>query len=176
LVGEDRALPPLPSAGEPAAHDGLGAALVAVDVGGVEEVDAVVVGGVHDRVGVGFVGLLTEVHGAEAEPRDLQTGTTEVGVLHVSTLPPTRPSVQPSLSPYSLALRRHPRTRGSGDRVHQEPELEPPAPPPPLKPPPQPEPPEDPELAVAANVPPAEEAKLPAPSAMLVKSGNIAPL
>ena len=60
---------------------------------------------------------------------------------------------------------------------YQEPELEPPTPPPPLNPPPlNAEPPDDPELAVAAKVPPAEDAKLPAPSAMLVKSGNIEPL
>jgi hypothetical protein len=65
----------------------------------------------------------------------------------------------------------------AGRTAYQEPLLDPPTPPPPLNPPPlNAEPPDDPELAVAANVPPADEAKLPAPSAMLVKSGNIAPL
>src|SRR6476659_7821800 len=93
----------------------------------------------------------------------------------------SRPSLPPGrLSNRAFAVQPgsalSPPNRESGDRVHHEPELEPPAPPPPLKPPPNPEPPDDPELAVAANVPPAEEAKLPAPSAMLVKSGNIAPL
>ena len=39
-----------------------------IQVRGVEEVDAVLMGGVHDDVGIGLAGDGTEIHGAEAEP------------------------------------------------------------------------------------------------------------
>ena len=59
---------------------------------------------------------------------------------------------------------------------YQEPELLPPPPPPENPPPPpKPEPPDPPVVAEAAKVPSAVVAKLPAPSAMLPKSGNPVP-
>jgi len=75
LGREHGALAPPSTRGEPVAHDLLGDATPnprAVHVGRVEEVDAVLVGGIHDDVGVGLRGLRAEVHGAEAETRDLQ--------------------------------------------------------------------------------------------------------
>src|SRR4029079_690644 len=65
LGGEDGSLPSPTAGGEPAAEDPLGATPLAVDVGRVEEVDAVVVGRVHDLVRVGLAGPLAEVHGAK---------------------------------------------------------------------------------------------------------------
>src|SRR5665811_1559409 len=62
--------------GEPVAHDllrGTPAEAPAVDVRRVEVVDAVLVGGIHDGVRVDFLGLRTEVHGAEAKARNSQT-------------------------------------------------------------------------------------------------------
>jgi hypothetical protein len=43
----------------------------AVDVGGVEEVDAGIKGGVHDRLACWLVDVPTEVHGAQRDPADL---------------------------------------------------------------------------------------------------------
>jgi hypothetical protein len=54
----------------------------AVDVGGVEEVDARIDRGVHDRETGCFVHCVAEVHGAEADPADQQTGTAQVPVGH----------------------------------------------------------------------------------------------
>ena len=54
----------------------------AVDVGGVEEVDARIDGGVHDRETGRFVHRVAEVHGAETDPADQQTGTAQVPVGH----------------------------------------------------------------------------------------------
>ncbi len=85
LGGEDGPLAAAAALREPAADDLFGAALVlgpAVDVGGVEEVDALLVGGVHDLVGVGLFGVRAEVHGAQAQAGDGQAGTAEVGELH----------------------------------------------------------------------------------------------
>ena len=50
----------------------------AVDVGGVEEVDARIDGGVHDRETGRFVHGVAEVHGPEADPADQQTGAAQV--------------------------------------------------------------------------------------------------
>ena len=57
--------------------------LPAVDVGGVEEVDAQLQRPVHDGEAVGFGGLRAEVHRAQAQPADLQPGAAEIDVLHV---------------------------------------------------------------------------------------------
>ena len=82
LGGDDRALPPPPSLSEPASNDLLGGTPTPVGIGGVEEVDAHLVRPVHDGEGGRLVGLGTEVHGAEAEATDAETGTTEVGEVH----------------------------------------------------------------------------------------------
>jgi len=62
-----------------------------VDVGGVEERDAALDRGAHDRLGgvlvedPGAVRVVAEAHHAEADPRDAQAGATEVDVLHVTS-------------------------------------------------------------------------------------------
>ena len=66
---------------QPAPDDLLGdalAVLAAVDVGGVEEVDAQLQRLVHDREAVGLARLRPEVHRAQAQPADLQAGAAEV--------------------------------------------------------------------------------------------------
>ena len=90
LGREDGLVAALAALREPRAEDLLGPAAVlapAVHVGGVEEVDAVLVGLVHDRVRGGLVGLRTEVHRPEDEPGHAQAGPAEVGVLHTDSLP-----------------------------------------------------------------------------------------
>src|SRR5690606_28272351 len=56
----------------------------AVAVGGVEEVDPLVVSGIHDLEGVGLRRGPAEIHGAEADAADTEAGTAQVGVLHWS--------------------------------------------------------------------------------------------
>jgi hypothetical protein len=76
----------LPALGKPAAEDLLSPATVlgaAIHIGRVKEVDPRFLGGVHDGVGCSFLGLRTEVHGAQAQTRDGQAGTAKMGVLHV---------------------------------------------------------------------------------------------
>ncbi|MNS88881.1 hypothetical protein D3C72_1228730 [compost metagenome] len=85
LGGDDDLLAPAAALGEPAAEDLLGDALAAhpaVDVGRVEEVDAVLERAVHDGERVRFGGLGPEVHRAQAQPADHQAGAAEVGVFH----------------------------------------------------------------------------------------------
>src|SRR5204863_2921426 len=90
LRRDHRALASTLAPGEPAPDDRLGeAAAVAVDVGGVEEVDAEVEGSVHDPVTLVLLGLRAasgllhaEVHGAEAERADPEAGTAEQSVVH----------------------------------------------------------------------------------------------
>ncbi len=85
LRGDHRLLAPTAALGEPASDDLLGPALPLappVHVGRVEEVDAGLVGGVHDREGVLLGGLRAEVHRAEAQSADRQAGAAQVGVLH----------------------------------------------------------------------------------------------
>src|SRR5215472_813441 len=53
---------------------------------GVEEVDAVLVGPVHELVGAGLVGDPPEVHRPEAEPADRDAAAAEMRVLHGVTL------------------------------------------------------------------------------------------
>jgi hypothetical protein len=52
------ALSSLSTGGEPRAQNPLGTTLASVNIGGVEVVDAVLVGGVQDRVRVALVGVL----------------------------------------------------------------------------------------------------------------------
>ena len=86
LGGQHDLLPPAAALGEPAADDLLGLA-AAVDVGGVEEVDAGLERRVHDLVAVGLVGLRPEVHRAEAQRADPQAGAAEVAIVHGRNLP-----------------------------------------------------------------------------------------
>ena len=71
--------------------EGLFALALGVDVGGVEEVDAGVDGGLDELVGSGLVdgadgseeaGAAVEGHGAETERRDEEAGVAECLVLH----------------------------------------------------------------------------------------------
>src|SRR5690606_34925296 len=82
LRGEHDALPAVAGGlGEPAADDLLGASGVAgpaVDVGGVEEVDAQFQRAVHDGEAVGLAGLGAEVHGAQADRADEHAAAAEV--------------------------------------------------------------------------------------------------
>ena len=88
LGGQHGPLPPAAAAREPVTDDLLGPARMrfvvladlpgrggrpAVAVGGVEEVDADLVGVIHDRVRFGGRGQRPEVHRAEAQPADGQT-------------------------------------------------------------------------------------------------------
>src|SRR5262249_33516334 len=85
LGGDDNLLAPAAALGEPATDDLFGDALAElppVHVGGVEEIDAVFAGAVHDREAVRLRRDGTEVHGAQAEAADGQAGTAEVRVLH----------------------------------------------------------------------------------------------
>ncbi len=85
LGGEHDLLPPLPALGEPATDDRLGLA-AAVDVGRVEEVDALFERRVHDGEAVGLVGPRAEVHRAEAQRAHPQAGSPECSVLHDTLL------------------------------------------------------------------------------------------
>jgi len=70
---------------EPTADDLLGDAttgLPAVDVGGVEEVEAELERSVHDREALALSRLWTEVHRAEAEAAHLESRAPELHVLH----------------------------------------------------------------------------------------------
>ena len=87
LGGEDDLVAAVAALREPGAEDLLGAALVlapAVDVRGVEEVDARLQGGVHEGVAVALVGLGAEVHRPQDEAADLESGASELRVLHGS--------------------------------------------------------------------------------------------
>src|SRR4051794_33116779 len=91
LRGDDSLLAATAALREPPADDLLGdafALLPPVDVGAVEEVDAVLDGAVHDPVRVILARLRPEVHGAEDEAGDGQTGAAEVRVLHVCDVTP----------------------------------------------------------------------------------------
>lgn len=76
---------------EPFADDLLGAAGVdraAVSVSGVEEVDALVVSGIHDRVGVLHAGVRPKVHRAQADTANGKAGPAEMSEVHTANLPP----------------------------------------------------------------------------------------
>ncbi len=97
-LGRDDHLLARAARGEPLAEDALGQAVLAVDIGGIDEVDAgreraiehteafLAVGAdlVHERLGVG----LAEGHAAEAEHRDLRAGLTELTVAHAANSTP----------------------------------------------------------------------------------------
>ena len=57
-----------------------------IHVGGVEERDAGVRGGIHDRERGLLVALISERHRAEAQPRHLEAGAAETNVLHATTI------------------------------------------------------------------------------------------
>ncbi len=82
LGGQDGPVAPAAPGGEPPADDLLGAAF-AVHIGGVEEVDAVLVRTVHDRVAVLFGRFRPEVHRAQDEPGHGEAAAAEPGVVHV---------------------------------------------------------------------------------------------
>src|SRR5439155_1482430 len=85
LGGQDDALAAAAALGEPAPDDLLGHALArppAVDVGGVEEVDAELQRPVHDGEALGLGGERAEVHGAEAEAAYLEPRPAETRVVH----------------------------------------------------------------------------------------------
>jgi hypothetical protein len=73
---------------QPAPEDLLGpphgveAAAHRIDVGGVEEGDPARGGAVEDGHRGGLVALQAEGHGAEADPRDLQSRAAEANVAH----------------------------------------------------------------------------------------------
>jgi hypothetical protein len=80
------------AAAQPAAEDLLRAADLAqagaerVDVGGVEERDAVLRRPVEDRDRRLLVGLQAKGHRAEADARDLQPGSAQANVLHAASV------------------------------------------------------------------------------------------
>ncbi len=86
LRREHGLLPPATALREPPADDllGLGAA---VDVGGVEEVDARLERRVHELVARRLVGLGAEVHRAQAQRADAEAGAAEEAVIHAGNLP-----------------------------------------------------------------------------------------
>ena len=59
----------------------------AVDVGGVEEVDARIDRGVHDREAARFVHGVAEVHGPQTDPADHQTGAPKCPYVISSLMP-----------------------------------------------------------------------------------------
>jgi hypothetical protein len=70
LGGQDHRVPAAASLGKPASQDLLGVALLAapaVDVGGVEEIDAKLQGPIHDLETLFLGGVPAEVHGAQTD-------------------------------------------------------------------------------------------------------------
>lgn len=57
-----------------------------VAVGGVQEVDPMIVRRVHDRVRVRLLGLRAKVHGAQTKAGDGEAGAAEVSEVHDATL------------------------------------------------------------------------------------------
>ena len=70
---------------EPPAHDLLSFA-PAIAVGSVEEVDAGIEGAIHDGEAFRLARLRPKVHGAERQRTDEQAGTSEVAIIHVTTI------------------------------------------------------------------------------------------
>ena len=79
---------------EPVAHDFLGNAVAernvgalrtAVDVRRVDELDAQIVGAVHDLEARGLVGEVPEVHGSQAQAAHDQAGSAQMPILHKSS-------------------------------------------------------------------------------------------
>ena len=69
----------------------LGRCAERIDVGGVEERDARLGGGIHDRERRLVVALVSERHRAEAQPRHLEAGAAEANVFHGATIQRTSP-------------------------------------------------------------------------------------
>ena len=98
LRRDDDAFAPAITLREPPADDRLGEAVpVAVDVGGVEEVQPELEAAVHDPERLVLVGLHTlvrgahpEVHRAEHERAHAQSRASEQSIVHRSTLPASR--------------------------------------------------------------------------------------
>ena len=77
---------PVTPSGKRAADDLLAAAAVPVDVGGVEERDARVEGGVDHRAGGGFVDPAAEVVAAQADDGHFEVGAAQAARAHPGTL------------------------------------------------------------------------------------------
>jgi hypothetical protein len=91
LGGNNGPLPPAAACGEPVADDGFCLArLAAVAVGGVEEIDARLVGDVHDGVRVFLRRSGPEVHRAKTKSGNFEAGTAEIGEVHSGSLSPPR--------------------------------------------------------------------------------------
>ncbi|KAG1486851.1 hypothetical protein G6F53_013879 [Rhizopus delemar] len=52
------------------------------NIGAVEQVDAGVHGSIHDGKAGRLIGKLAEVHGAKAQPADLQARAAQRGIVH----------------------------------------------------------------------------------------------
>ena len=79
---------------EPLAHDFLGNAVAernvgalrtAVDVRRVDELDAQIVGAVHDLEARGLVGEVAEIHGSKTQTAHDQAGSAQMAILHDSS-------------------------------------------------------------------------------------------
>lgn len=79
LGGEDPVVAPVL---DRTPHDLLGAA-VGIDVGRVDEVDALVAGSIDDAARRRLVRLRAEHHRAEAQRRDFQAATAETTIVHL---------------------------------------------------------------------------------------------
>ena len=85
LGGDDDFLAPTAALREPAPDDLLGDAFAhfpAVDVGGVEEVDAQFQGAIHDGERIFFGGVRAEVHRAQTQRADFQAGAAQWDIVH----------------------------------------------------------------------------------------------
>ena len=85
LGDEDDLLPAAAALGEPLADDLLAGA-AAIDIGGVEEGNALLNGLVHDAEAFLLVAQSAKGHGAQADAADVQTGLTNLVVDHCTSL------------------------------------------------------------------------------------------
>ena len=79
--------------GDPVTLLHVGRLRAAVHVGGIDEVDTGIEGGVQHGEAVRLAGLHAEVHGAQPDPADLQTGPAQIAVLHAD--PSSRGALRP---------------------------------------------------------------------------------
>jgi hypothetical protein len=77
--------------GDPVTLLHVGRLRAAVHIGGVDEVDAGVYGGIQHGDAVGLASLHAEVHSAQPDPADLQTSPAQIAVLHVVLIFTTPP-------------------------------------------------------------------------------------
>ena len=61
-----------------------------IDIGGVNEIDSALGGGVQHRMALRLIALDTEGHRPETELGDAQARAAQIGVVHGSTLPRTK--------------------------------------------------------------------------------------